>query len=87
MQSRKGTILIILGWSIKSLSILFNYDKSENGFFWQVPWSGVITNHSTSPFAEDMYERIKDSLIEYEVVISRWPQYTLILENVSDKVI
>ncbi|CAA7035193.1 unnamed protein product [Microthlaspi erraticum] len=49
----------------------------------KVPWSGVITNHSTSPFAEDMYERIKDSLIEYEVVISRWPQYTLILENTA----
>lgn len=57
-----------------------------NGLSWQVPWSGVITNHSTSPFAEDMYERIKDSLMEYEVVISRWPQYTLILENVSYKV-
>ncbi|XP_010482077.1 PREDICTED: uncharacterized protein LOC104760812 [Camelina sativa] len=49
----------------------------------KVPWSGVITNHSTSPFAEDMYDRIKDSLIEYEVVISRWPQYTLILENTA----
>nr|VDC68299.1 unnamed protein product [Brassica rapa] len=49
----------------------------------KVPWSGVITNHSTSPFAEDMYERIKDSLMEYEVVISRWPQYTLILENTA----
>ncbi|XP_010442250.1 PREDICTED: uncharacterized protein LOC104725316 [Camelina sativa] len=49
----------------------------------KVPWSGVITNHSTSPFAEDMYDRINDSLIEYEVVISRWPQYTLILENTA----
>ncbi|KAF8105660.1 hypothetical protein N665_0157s0225 [Sinapis alba] len=49
----------------------------------KVPWSGVITNHSTSPFAEDMYERIKDSLMDYEVVISRWPQYTLILENTA----
>ncbi|XP_010552075.1 PREDICTED: uncharacterized protein LOC104822527 [Tarenaya hassleriana] len=52
----------------------------------RVPWSGVMTNHSTSPFAEDMYERIKDSLIEYEVVISRWPQYTLILENTASNV-
>ncbi|EOA14637.1 hypothetical protein CARUB_v10027895mg [Capsella rubella] len=49
----------------------------------KVPLSGVTTNHSTSPFAEDMYERIKDSLLEYEVVISRWPQYTLILENTA----
>ncbi|CAK7349180.1 unnamed protein product [Dovyalis caffra] len=47
----------------------------------KVPWAGVTTNHSTSPFAEEMYERIKDSLIEYEVVINRWPRYSLILEN------
>ncbi|KAF8410912.1 hypothetical protein HHK36_003449 [Tetracentron sinense] len=47
----------------------------------KVPWSGVVTNHSTSPFAEDMYEKIKDTLNEYEVVINRWPQYLLILEN------
>ncbi|XP_037494185.1 uncharacterized protein LOC105643473 [Jatropha curcas] len=47
----------------------------------KVPWAGVTTNHSTSPFAEEMYEKIKDSLIEYEVVINRWPQYSLILEN------
>ncbi|CAN8265714.1 unnamed protein product [Cochlearia groenlandica] len=52
----------------------------------KVSWSGLTTNHSTSPFAEDMYERIKDSLIEYEVVISRWPQYTLILENTASTV-
>ncbi|KAK8517885.1 hypothetical protein V6N13_128043 [Hibiscus sabdariffa] len=47
----------------------------------KVPWSGVTTNHSTSPFAEEMYEKIKDSLIGYEVVINRWPQYSLVLEN------
>ncbi|XP_042490199.1 uncharacterized protein LOC122070153 isoform X3 [Macadamia integrifolia] len=47
----------------------------------KVPWNGVNTNHSTSPFAENMYEKIKDALSEYEVVINRWPQYSLILEN------
>ncbi|KAA8526659.1 hypothetical protein F0562_008138 [Nyssa sinensis] len=47
----------------------------------KVPWSGVITSHSTSPFAEEMYEKIKEMLIGYEVVINRWPQYSLILEN------
>ncbi|XP_050204995.1 uncharacterized protein LOC126655039 [Mercurialis annua] len=51
----------------------------------KVPWAGVTTNYSTSPFAEEMYEKIKDCLIGYEVVINRWPQYSLILENaVSD---
>ncbi|KAJ4847075.1 hypothetical protein Tsubulata_040364 [Turnera subulata] len=47
----------------------------------KVQYSGVIPNHSTSPFAEEMYEKIKDSLVEYEVVINRWPQYSLMLEN------
>ncbi|CAI9088988.1 OLC1v1023465C1 [Oldenlandia corymbosa var. corymbosa] len=47
----------------------------------KVPWSGVSTNYSTSPFAEEMFENLKAMLHEYEVVISRWPQYTLILEN------
>ncbi|KAJ1383867.1 hypothetical protein SESBI_43006 [Sesbania bispinosa] len=47
----------------------------------KVPWAGVTTNHSTSPFAEEMYEKIKDNLILYEVVINRWPQYSLYLES------
>ncbi|KAI8552284.1 hypothetical protein RHMOL_Rhmol06G0254500 [Rhododendron molle] len=50
----------------------------------KVPWSGVLTNHSTSPFAEEMYEKIKEMLIEHEVVMNRWPQYSLIVENVED---
>lgn len=49
----------------------------------QVLWSGVVTNYSTSPFAEEMFEKTKQMLTEYEVVINRWPQYTIILENVS----
>ncbi|KAL8152252.1 hypothetical protein V2J09_010012 [Rumex salicifolius] len=47
----------------------------------KVPWFGVLTSHSTSPFAENMYSKIKDALTQYEVVISRWPQYSLVLEN------
>ncbi|RDX71907.1 hypothetical protein CR513_48678, partial [Mucuna pruriens] len=47
----------------------------------KVPWAGVTTNHCTSPFAEEMYEKIKDNLTQYEVVINRWPQYSLYLEN------
>lgn len=61
--------------------------KKSMNFFLQVPWSGVITNYSTSPFAEEMYEKIKEMLAEYEVVINRWPQYMLILEHVSLNVI
>ncbi|KAF4360031.1 uncharacterized protein LOC115699041 isoform X1 [Cannabis sativa] len=47
----------------------------------KVPWSGVSTNHSTSPFAEKMYEKMRELVIQYEVVINRWPQYSLVLEN------
>ncbi|XP_057845324.1 uncharacterized protein LOC131054738 isoform X2 [Cryptomeria japonica] len=41
----------------------------------------VTTQHSTSPFVEDMYERIKDTLNEYEIIVRRWPEYTFALEN------
>ncbi|CAL1408017.1 unnamed protein product [Linum trigynum] len=49
----------------------------------KVPWAGVTTNHATSPFAEEMYDKMKDYLIRYEVVINRWPQYSLILETAA----
>ncbi|KAF6141359.1 hypothetical protein GIB67_008536 [Kingdonia uniflora] len=76
VDSRKLFHNYIMVWvEDKQLSLL-DLCKAE-----KVPWSGVTTNHSTSPFAEDMYEKIKDFLIEYEVVINRWPQYSLILEN------
>ncbi|KZV54990.1 hypothetical protein F511_35699 [Dorcoceras hygrometricum] len=52
----------------------------------KVPWSGVATKYSTSPFAEDMFEKTTKMLTEYEVVINRWPQYTLILENAAANV-
>eukprot|EP01018_Ginkgo_biloba_P005667 Gb_02174 [translate_table: standard] len=47
----------------------------------KVRWTGVTTQHSTAPFVEDMYERIKDTLNEYEIIVCRWPEYTFALEN------
>ncbi|KAK1277236.1 hypothetical protein QJS04_geneDACA019627 [Acorus gramineus] len=47
----------------------------------QVKWSGVRTPHSTTPFVDEMYERLKATLTEYEVITCRWPDYTFILEN------
>uniref|UniRef100_A0A803M875 Uncharacterized protein n=1 Tax=Chenopodium quinoa TaxID=63459 RepID=A0A803M875_CHEQI len=47
----------------------------------KTPWSGITTNLSTSPFTEDMYSKIKNALTQYEMVISRWPQYSLVLES------
>ncbi|EPS74419.1 hypothetical protein M569_00332, partial [Genlisea aurea] len=47
----------------------------------KVAWSGVVTKYSTSSFAEEIFEKLTRMVMEYEVVTSRWPEYTLILEN------
>ncbi|KAI5654995.1 hypothetical protein M9H77_32182 [Catharanthus roseus] len=47
----------------------------------KVKWSGVRTQHSTTPFLDDMYDRLKETLNDYEVIICRWPEYTFVLEN------
>ncbi|KAF6138861.1 hypothetical protein GIB67_018592 [Kingdonia uniflora] len=47
----------------------------------KVKWSGVRAPHSTTPFVDDMYDRLKDTLNEYEIIMSRWPEYTFVLEN------
>ncbi|KAL3652499.1 hypothetical protein CASFOL_002180 [Castilleja foliolosa] len=52
----------------------------------KVPWAGVCTKYATSPFAEEMFEKLAKMLSEYEVVINQWPQYTLILENAAANV-
>ncbi|XP_054789232.1 uncharacterized protein LOC129294776 [Prosopis cineraria] len=68
--------LYILVWiQDKRLSLL------ESCKLDKVKWSGVRTQHSTTPFIDDMYERLKETLTDYEVIISRWPEYTLVLEN------
>ncbi|KAL9264202.1 hypothetical protein AKJ16_DCAP12869 [Drosera capensis] len=47
----------------------------------KVKWSGVRTPHATTPFLDDMYGRLKETLNEYEVIICRWPEYIFVLEN------
>ncbi|KAK9284724.1 hypothetical protein L1049_023901 [Liquidambar formosana] len=47
----------------------------------KVKWSGVRTQHSTTPFVDNMYDRLKETLNEYESIIRRWPEYTFLLEN------
>lgn len=49
----------------------------------QVKWSGVRTQHSTTPFVDEMYDRLKETLSDYEIFICRWPEYTFVLEQVS----
>ncbi|CAI9291706.1 unnamed protein product [Lactuca saligna] len=46
-----------------------------------VKWCGVRTQHSTTPFVDEMYNRLIETLNDYEVIISRWPEYTFALEN------
>ncbi|KAJ7965795.1 Pesticidal crystal cry8Ba protein [Quillaja saponaria] len=68
--------LYILVWiQDKRLSLL------ESCKLDKVKWSGVRTQHSTTPFIDDMYERVKETLTDYEVIICRWPEYAIVLEN------
>ena len=36
----------------------------------------------TTPFVDEMYDLLKNTLTEYEVIICRWPEYIFVLENV-----
>lgn len=47
----------------------------------KVKWSGVRTQHSTTPFVGEMYDRLKETLSDYEIIICRWPEYTFVLEQ------
>ncbi|KAK8916406.1 hypothetical protein KSP39_PZI022186 [Platanthera zijinensis] len=47
----------------------------------KVPSSGISTHYATSSFVENMYEHIRDTLNGYKVVVNRWPQYLLSIEN------
>ncbi|XP_044475499.1 uncharacterized protein LOC123203264 isoform X2 [Mangifera indica] len=47
----------------------------------KVKWSGVRTQHSTTPFVDDMYDRLRETLNDYGVIICRWPEYVFVLEN------
>ncbi|XP_031265105.1 uncharacterized protein LOC116123465 isoform X3 [Pistacia vera] len=47
----------------------------------KVKWSGVRTRNSTTPFIDDMYNQLKEMLNEYEIIIYRWPEYAIVLEN------
>ncbi|KAJ8747419.1 hypothetical protein K2173_012487 [Erythroxylum novogranatense] len=47
----------------------------------KVKWSGVRTQHSTTPFVDGMYDRLRETLNDYEVIICRWPEYVFVLES------
>ncbi|XP_011622182.1 uncharacterized protein LOC18431026 [Amborella trichopoda] len=68
--------LYIILWIKDKRNILLESCKLD-----KVKWSGVTTQHCTTPFVDDMYDRLKDTLNEYEIIICRWPEYTFVLEN------
>ncbi|TMW99778.1 hypothetical protein EJD97_001966 [Solanum chilense] len=68
-------LYIILWIQDKRLSLL------ESCKLDKVKWSGVKTQHSTTPFVDEMYERLKGTLNDYVIIICRWPEYTFVLEN------
>ncbi|KAL6552141.1 hypothetical protein OROGR_008295 [Orobanche gracilis] len=47
----------------------------------KVKSSSFHMQHSTTPFIDDIYDRLKETLTEYDVIISRWPEYTFALEK------
>ncbi|XP_073289109.1 uncharacterized protein [Primulina huaijiensis] len=49
--------------------------------FDKVKSTGFSLQHSTTTFVDDIYTRLKEMLAEYDVIISRWPEYTFPLEN------
>ncbi|KAI0492413.1 hypothetical protein KFK09_026684 [Dendrobium nobile] len=57
------------------------YQLVENCKAEKISSSGISTHYATSPFVEDLYDRIRDSLNEYKVVVNRWPQYLLSIES------
>ncbi|KFK34615.1 hypothetical protein AALP_AA5G168700 [Arabis alpina] len=47
----------------------------------KVKWAGVRTQHSTTPFLDEMYTRLTETIQDYQVIISRWPEYIFALES------
>ncbi|XVE86848.1 hypothetical protein DITRI_Ditri18aG0068200 [Diplodiscus trichospermus] len=48
----------------------------------KVKCSGDIkTQQTTAPFINDMYDQLIETLNEYEIIIFRWPEFTIVLEN------
>ncbi|KAF3582149.1 hypothetical protein DY000_02030109, partial [Brassica cretica] len=49
--------------------------------FNQVKWCGVGTQHSATPFVDEMYTRLNETIQDYQAIISRWPEFIYVLES------
>ncbi|XP_020581808.1 uncharacterized protein LOC110025591 isoform X2 [Phalaenopsis equestris] len=69
-------LYIIIWIQDKHLQLLekCNQDKAK--------CSAIRTPHLSNPFVDDMYDLLRSTLNEYEVIIRRWPEYNSLLENV-----
>ncbi|KAL3524882.1 hypothetical protein ACH5RR_013254 [Cinchona calisaya] len=41
----------------------------------------IQTPGSTTPFVDDIYDQLKETLKEYDIIISHWPEHTIQLER------
>lgn len=47
----------------------------------KVKWAADTTQHSTTPFIDDIYDQLVGVLGEYEIIICRWPEFAVVLEK------
>ncbi|KAJ4871274.1 hypothetical protein Rs2_47107 [Raphanus sativus] len=47
----------------------------------KVKQGGVGTERSATPFVDEMYTKLKETIQDYQVIISRWPEYISVLES------
>ncbi|PON38807.1 pesticidal crystal cry8Ba protein [Parasponia andersonii] len=41
----------------------------------------VGSQHSTSPFIDEMFDRLEEAINEYQTILCHWPEYIAMLEN------
>uniref|UniRef100_A0A1J3H0H0 Uncharacterized protein n=1 Tax=Noccaea caerulescens TaxID=107243 RepID=A0A1J3H0H0_NOCCA len=66
----------ITSWIEEKRRVLYELCKLET-----VKACGEISG-LTSPFVDEMYERLNGTLDEYDIIIRRWPEYAISLEKV-----
>ncbi|KAK9713111.1 hypothetical protein RND81_06G003500 [Saponaria officinalis] len=47
-----------------------------------VKGSTIKTQQLTSPLIDEIYDQLRQTLTDYEIIVHRWPQYAFVLENV-----
>lgn len=50
---------------------------------WQVKCANLKAQQSTSNFVDEIYDQMRQTLNDYEIFVRRWPEYAVVLENVS----